>query len=455
MTNGGRILGAIGIVMLGGCLLVACAHPMSADTMISRADAARKKGHWSQACRWYRILVSRRSLSPRKWYGVARQYARCSARLGRLPADEVFSTQLSARLGTARLAYLRGFFALAAGPGGRLRGKRFLEAAGVAAPNDPEPWYRLGLILLDEEHFGEAMAMLRRASRMRGAGAEVRLALTQALAVQGRLGQALVLLRSVPRADMSLVEVRRGRSVQRLISALGAPLDRAARAVRKRAVMLLSRKLPGRASEVIENAMAEHGDRSALLALLGMAQLRLGNDAQAVVSLTKAIRLNPYDGMSSGLLGSLFLEVGDRAKARRYLERAVAAAPFDLLAHRALGTLLLQDGKSARASDLLAQAVGLSGQAPELVRIWADALQRSGRLASAQAILERLVRRGKGDYSAWMALGDLYLVRFRQAHGQADSDRFFASAKRAYRQALQERPGDPVAKSRLAAMERH
>ena len=215
----------------------------------------------------------------------------------------------------------------------------------------------------------------------------------------------------------------------------------------------MNRKLPGRASQVLEEAVKRHNPEPALHRLLGMAHLTLGNSALGVVHLRRALEHNPADGRSAALLGAFLWSKGRRRRAEKLLRIAVQMDPVSTMAHAALGDLLLRTGRPVESASTLARAVHLSGHAIRTVRLWARALTVSGKWDKAEQVLRQTVRKHKDDYSAVMLLGDLYLKRYRKATDGGTSERYYEKARKAFKRAIKLRPGDVQALQRLKSMD--
>jgi Flp pilus assembly protein TadD len=345
--------------------------------------------------------------------------------------------------------YFMGFVEVAAGAGHLKRAVQAFRRAAARAADDPEPHYRLGLVLLEDERFEEACRVLRRARKLDSEHAGILIAHGRCVAVRGRLDAALEALQAAAAMRLTRAQIRQGRATAAWVAEASAPLTTKGRAVFERASNLLEKRLPGQAAQVLEGALDELGHEPALHRLLGVAHLQLGNNSMAAVSLGRAVRYNPRDGLAAAYIGVFYFKLERYSEAEKYLRRACRLAPFNLLAHQALGSVLLRSGRVQPAVAVLQKAVNLSGRKAATLKQWARALKKAGRLKEAVEAVEEALKRRKDSYSLWMLLGDVYLSLYGQTVGSDDAEGYFKQAKKAFKKALDLRPGDLKAKQRL------
>lgn len=445
----GRLVAALMTLAL---LVSACGPRLGPAQTISKAETAFRKGKLEEACDLYWEgfqRAARQELRQR----AARGYARCMYRAGRLRAARAKAHRLVEKKGDALSHYLMAFVEIAAGGKGPEQAVRLLEKAAALAPKDPEPVYRLGLLLMEGERFGDACRALRKARDLDGDDPGILIGVARCLAVTGQVDEALVVLRRAAEQRLTKVEVRQGRNVSAYLTDAAAPMSTQGRKVYDRAAELLDKQLPGQASRVLERALDKLGHEPALHRMLGLAHLRLGNNSLAAVSLRRAIRYNPYDGDSAAYLGAFYLSLERHKQAERYLRRACRLAPFNLLAHRSLGQVLMRAGETRMAARVLEKAVNLSAREPATLQLWARALKQTGELEKAVRAVREAVEARPDSYETWMLLGDLYMALYGQKVGEEDSEQHFDRAKEAFRKALELRPGDLKAKQRLQTLD--
>ena len=107
--------------------------------------------------------------------------------------------------------------------------------------------------------------------------------------------------------------------------------------------------------------------------------------------MTKLIKARPGDPVALNNLAWLYQQKGDLAKAREMAERAVAAAPRAPQIDDTMGWILLAQGDADKAVTYLSAANISAPRDPSIQYHLAVALNRVGRPADAQAMLEKLL----------------------------------------------------------------
>jgi Flp pilus assembly protein TadD len=102
----------------------------------------------------------------------------------------------------------------------------------------------------------------------------------------------------------------------------------------------------------------------------------------------------PTDPAALNNLAWLYQQKGDLAQARGLAERAVAAAARTASIDDTLGWILLAQGETTKAVTYLSTASISAPNNPEIQYHLAVALNRVGRTADAQAMLETLLGSG-------------------------------------------------------------
>ncbi len=207
---------------------------------------------------------------------------------------------------------------------------------------------------------------------------------------------------------------------------------------------------------------------------LGVMQAQAGRFAQAAFEFEKAAQLEPDFPQLAYSLGVSWFNAQQPRKAREPLERALAATPDDQNLRRMVALASLEAEQPARAVELLAGDAGRASD-PSLEYAYALALVRSGRVAEAEPVFQRLIdahgdtaelhvlvgqaHAQQGDYpgaiqsferalslkpdvaEANAALGLIYLEQGK-----------LEESERALRKELSVRPGDSGAQHTLAAV---
>jgi predicted Zn-dependent protease len=114
----------------------------------------------------------------------------------------------------------------------------------------------------------------------------------------------------------------------------------------------------------------------------------------AVAEYTRLVTDRPTDAIALNNLAWLYQRQGDVPKARELAERAFAAAPAAAQIRDTLGWILLAQGEADKAMTYLTAANSAAPRNPDIQYHLAVALQRVGRTADAQAMLETLLGSG-------------------------------------------------------------
>ena len=114
----------------------------------------------------------------------------------------------------------------------------------------------------------------------------------------------------------------------------------------------------------------------------------------AIVEYTRLIDERPADPVALNNLAWLYQRHGNLPKARELAERAFAAAPAAAQIDDTLGWILLAQGEADRAMNYLTAANSAAPRNPDIQYHLAVALQRVGRTADAQVMLESLLGSG-------------------------------------------------------------
>jgi predicted Zn-dependent protease len=115
---------------------------------------------------------------------------------------------------------------------------------------------------------------------------------------------------------------------------------------------------------------------------------------QATAEYTRLIAERPADPIALNNLAWLYQRQGNLTKARELAERAFAASPAAAQIDDTLGWILLAQGEAEKAVMHLNAAISAAPGNPNVQYHLAVALQRVGRPADAQAMLETLLGSG-------------------------------------------------------------
>ena len=114
----------------------------------------------------------------------------------------------------------------------------------------------------------------------------------------------------------------------------------------------------------------------------------------AIAEYTRVVTERPTDSIALNNLAWLYQRQGDLPKARELAERAYAVAPAAAQIDDTLGWILLAQGQADKAMTYLTAANTTAPRNPNIQYHLAVALQRVGRTADAQVMLEALLSSG-------------------------------------------------------------
>jgi len=133
-------------------------------------------------------------------------------------------------------------------------------------------------------------------------------------------------------------------------------------------------------------------DDTEALNALGIAYGELGRSADAMRLFTKALELDPTNGLAYQNIGTLHLRAGDVAAAEKSLRQAVATDPSIPGAHTGLGVVLAQTGRRAEAIDEWKRAVELEPTEYDALYNLTVELAAAGRMEEARTYGEKYIR---------------------------------------------------------------
>ena len=114
----------------------------------------------------------------------------------------------------------------------------------------------------------------------------------------------------------------------------------------------------------------------------------------AIAEYTRLVAENPTNPAALNNLAWLYQRQEDLPRARQFAERAFAAAPATAQIDDTLGWILVDQGEADKAVTYLTAANSAAPRNPDIQYHLAVALQRVGRPADAQAMLETLLGSG-------------------------------------------------------------
>ncbi len=395
--------------------------------------------------------------------------------VGRLDALTEAQRRAVALTPTDPLAHYRlGLCLFARTDGEQVGLAELAEAARLAPPRSPdtaELQLRYGSALLEAERPGEALPLLQAAVASNPDDPHPHLPLVLALHRSGRdpdalaeIGRTLLLFPSQADVEAYHRLVDRIVGVSRAIPAAAKPRFEDAMAALDQA------DTPSRAVDLLEVLVAEQPQLAPAHAALGLAYLKVGDNAQAVYHLRQAIELDPAAPEAYAYLGQIFHDLGREAEAQAQFELAVARNPLFEAAHDQLLQLALARGDGPPATREARLLAGLRVGAPVARLQLAQALKLSGDLAGAEAQLRPLAapnpdkpkpgtdadRLALADaptrVAAQIALGTVELEWAKRSKDAVERGRRNTEARKWLEQAVKEQPDNATAVKLLAEM---
>jgi len=167
---------------------------------------------------------------------------------------------------------------------------------------------------------------------------------------------------------------------------------------------------PGAAERVLQEVAAERPDSEMAQVGLGLARYAQGDPATALVSLERAVELEPDSALAHDALAVVLAHLGRYDDALRHARRARLLAPESPEIANNLGITYLMNGDAARGEAAIRDAIGLDDQAkPAYRNNLAVALGRQGRFS--EALVE--FRATGNDQTAHNNVGFLYFMQGR------------------------------------------
>jgi putative PEP-CTERM system TPR-repeat lipoprotein len=151
---------------------------------------------------------------------------------------------------------------------------------------------------------------------------------------------------------------------------------------------------PGKAQAVLNTRLQADPNDVAIRSALASLYVEEKKYDEAIAEYTRIVAGRSADAMAMNNLAWLYQQKGDLAKARGLAEQAVGAAPGTALIDDTLGWILLAQGETDEALTYLSAANVAAPKNPDIQYHLAVALDRLGRTADAQAMLETLLGTG-------------------------------------------------------------
>lgn len=186
----------------------------------------------------------------------------------------------------------------------------------------------------------------------------------------------------------------------------GAPLT--VEAAMSRAIKLQHAACYAEAATLYRSVLARRPGHVDAMHLLGVAEHRLGRNAQGLEWLDKALRAGADHPELHNHRGNVLMTLERLDEAEAAYERALALRPGDPAALSNLGAVAQRRGQFARAEALLLDAITLAPNHYEAYQHLASVLKRLERLPEALLIQEQALRVRPTYGDAFLKLGATY-----------------------------------------------
>ena len=144
------------------------------------------------------------------------------------------------------------------------------------------------------------------------------------------------------------------------------------------------------------------------LHLLGVLALDAGRLDEALVSITKAIAINPANAKYHRDLGEVYRAIGKRPDAKACFEQALRLEPGFVNGHISLGMVLMEQGAIAEAEFCYREALRLDASSAIAWNNLANVLITRQDLTEANSCLERAISLAPGYAEAHNGLGSVW-----------------------------------------------
>ncbi|HEX4621651.1 MAG TPA: tetratricopeptide repeat protein [Myxococcaceae bacterium] len=397
--------------------LAACTHESASGLSAKeRAVVSLQKGRPEAALD---DLAAARREAPED-LDLARLEVEANAKLGRLDA---LISRLDAQKArpSAVTWYMLGLAQFARAADAEPAASAFHQALQLA-PQSAEIHYRLGVALLESEHYEQALPPLEKARELAPEREGIALPLAKALYRTGRRGEAVEALRKLVSQNPTPREIETARALMDAIADPFVGIPQAARAKIDEGLNWLQiRESPDNAILSFEDVLHEYPDLAGVHALLGLAYEKIDDAGLAVDELRRATELAPDDGKTLFYLGDLYASRQRVDQARDCLEKAIAKNPLLDAAYARLGDLALDRRDLPRAREYYRILCVLQPDSPPARGKLALALQLDGDFAGAEKELKRVLDKDEDNVEFMLRLGMLFAEKY--AHTSRPEER--------------------------------
>lgn len=427
------------VLLVGlGCATVSPLSPRE------RALVALHERNWSEATT---LLEPLSAASPND-LTLARQLAEAHVKAG---TGAALLKRLAGR-DDAVAFYQRGLVLFASTASAQNPAIAAFRRAVELEPTENEFHHRLGVALVESEHYEAALAPLEVATRSNAAAAGWWLPLAKARLQLGDKAGALTAIREAVMRHPTPADAKQAKALMLLVSDPFAALPTSARPLVEKALQWLEgADVPQAAIAELETALHDTPDLAAAHALLGLAYARIDDAARAIDELNRAIELDPDDGKASFYLAELYLSRQRPKPAAEHYQRAVDKNPTLEQAWLRLGELASERREDDKARQCFTIATELAPERAELKGRLAAMHQLQGDYAAARNALEEGLSQEPENVDLMLRMGLLFADRFEKTKVGAEKAESKREAAKWLRKVLDAQPENALA-SRVLAM---
>jgi len=393
------------------CFVAAACKPAAQDLPSAR-NALRRGTLNCEKAEALSMKLAGDDKNARKGLAAQRLWIDCMDRTGRLAEA---ANILRNRPTTPPVLYARALVRITQDPAALKPTLQLLNTAGQRWPKEDEFPYRAGLLLLANEEAKRALPLLKKACNLRST-AHCTVALAHAMLDLDRPTEALEEVRKLSKLSPRPQDVARGRSLISRLNHRRSQIPQKARIQFAKALELLNKKdRPYEAATILRRLTGDHPHFARAYTLFGICQLRLGNEAEAVVAIRHAARLDKRDPLNPKLLAATYQRRGQLERALGLYQSAHQLDPLDLRTLNNMAEIHLLLGLSQKAAQTLDKSIALGERRAEVLMKASKAHLRAGNGRAAEVYLLRLVAEMPNDFESRIRLAEAIALRFKDS----------------------------------------
>lgn len=313
-------------------------------------------------------------------------------------------------------------------------------------PTIQEFKYRLGLLYLLDENFDKACPLIEKTLKSyKRKQNSIRLSLARCYLGQGKLYKIPDTLRPILNKNCNLNDVKKGRQILRSTRAFSTLLPFELLNLIKTTRIYLKNESSGKALDNLQKFVLKYPQFAILHYLLGVVHLRLGNKADAVIELRKALIIDPNEWEAHTILGNLYINSSNPIKGENHLKQSIKLNPFNVRARLLLRNLYIKRFSFKNGIKIQKELIYLNGGkfSKKLFEVLAE-LQEKGKLYKEAIDTHKKIIAKLGTesgYGSVTSVARLYL--YLSVHDFENTISHRKKAKKFIEEANKLRPTDP------------